>query len=92
MDKTGAYPYPRRYPGYGVINNKLYLAGGFAGPYNDKANAYAPATDFWEELAPVNPSDGTRVLSATVYDGKLYVFGGSANPADVRAYDSETNQ
>jgi N-acetylneuraminic acid mutarotase len=81
----------------GVINNKIYVAEGFDGPFGSDSNAptkaleiYDPSTDSW--------TAGTRSLiarglSATAVIGeKLYIAGGTAsgyrNFANLEIYDS----
>ena len=89
--KLAGNPMPRRLPAYGVIGSKLYLAGGFAGAYNSKTNAYDAGGNSWSGAADVKPPGGTGVLSGTVYNGKLYVFGGNASPTDAMVYDPVAN-
>ena len=59
----------------GVINGKIYVAGGEVGnvPFNT-LEVYDPATDSWETKAPL-PKACYRA-AAGVIDGKLYVVGG----------------
>jgi N-acetylneuraminic acid mutarotase len=82
----------------GVINGKLYLAGGAAdelhGTNRADLQVYDPVTDSWTTEAPL-PVAGVAA-AAGVINGKLYVAGG-VNPADTAAvntvfvYDPATN-
>src|SRR5688572_607575 len=63
-----------------VAENKIYVAGGFAGPNRDftgTTNAfhvYDPSSDRWSSLAPL-PKKLQHFGIATL-DGKIYVTGG----------------
>jgi 3-phytase len=72
----------------GVIDGKLYVAGGNHKSASGAAKAsgsyvYDPATDVWDPIAPMNSTINQDVLtsgiwqaSSCVLDGKLYAFGG----------------
>ncbi|HEV2351881.1 MAG TPA: kelch repeat-containing protein [Terriglobia bacterium] len=79
----------------GVINGKLYLAGGFnlASGCLASTLVYDPATNTWEARAPM-PAARDEAVGAVV-DGVLYVIGGSNDQGStlrtVEAYDPNTN-
>ncbi|MEO7165629.1 MAG: kelch repeat-containing protein [Spartobacteria bacterium] len=83
-----------RTPAVGVLNDKIYLAGGAAGE-TDIANCevYDPATDTWTEVAPM--SRARQHLAGAVLNGKFYTVGG--RPGDVLSlsileiYDPQTD-
>jgi N-acetylneuraminic acid mutarotase len=88
-------PRPHANPGYGVIGNKLYLAGGYDGANTTNIlDVYDPVSNTWTTQAPM-PTSRYAVGSAVV-NGKLYVFGG-VNPAGtiylntVEVYDPASN-
>jgi N-acetylneuraminic acid mutarotase len=95
-----AEPVRRSESSAGVINNKIYVAEGWAGQFGSDANSptsaleiYDPVTDSWTAGAS---SLIPRGLSATaVIDGKLYIAGGTAaqyvNFANLEIYDPLTN-
>jgi N-acetylneuraminic acid mutarotase len=57
-----------------VINGKIYIIGG---NYNMRnCFEYDPGTNTWTEKTPM-PNDAGGALSATVYNGLIYTFGGS---------------
>jgi N-acetylneuraminic acid mutarotase len=68
------------YPMYGFataeVNNKIYLLGGYydAFGYMDLVTVYDPASDTMEVVSSM-PTARTN-SSASVVDGKIYVFGG----------------
>lgn len=88
-------PTARYGPAAGVINDKLYVVGGWL-LATDNGHApfevYDPATDTWDTtkapipLAVQNPASG-------VIDGKLYVAGGGhhGNVASLQVYDPFTD-
>ena len=84
--------------GIGVIDGRLYVIGGYAKSgftvWNPVATVYAydPATDSWNERAPMPTARGA--LSVTEHDGKLYAIGGydrKANASAVEVYDPVRN-
>jgi len=84
--------------GVGVADGRLYVVGGYRhsglNVWNPVATVYAydPATDTWDERAPMPTARGA--LSVTVHDGKLYAIGGydrTANSAAVEVYDPVRN-
>jgi len=82
-------------PGHGIINGKLYIAGGWApdGSVDPKLEIYDVADNTWTTGAP-DPTPYAGAGSA-VLDGKLYLVGGcSAGPCgttDASVYDPVTN-
>ncbi len=79
----------------GVIEGKLYVAGGRPGN-QDCLEEYDPATDTWTGKAPM-PTGRSGVAGAVVGDC-FYVFGGEGNPNDpngifweAQAYDPSTD-
>lgn len=70
---NAADPWPRRLSATGVIDGKVYMAGGFAGN-DDKTNVYDPATNKWADLAPIDVLAG-GANTGVVYGGNLYVLG-----------------
>ncbi len=86
---------PRNHTTGGVINGKLYVAGGRPGN-QDFLEEYDPETDTWTEKAPM-PTGRSGIAGAVVGDC-LYVFGGEGNPNDpngifweVEAYNPQTD-
>ncbi|MFC1529803.1 kelch repeat-containing protein [Gemmatimonadota bacterium] len=66
----------RHGPAGGVIDSKLYVAGGFVpDTYFNTLEVYNPASDSWTTLTPM-PTE-RWLAAAGVIDGKLYVAGGS---------------
>ncbi|MEK9630101.1 MAG: kelch repeat-containing protein, partial [Nitrospinota bacterium] len=95
-------PTPRHSPMAGVINGKLYVAGGNVGAAGDTPvfESYDPQTDTWASLPPLPDTDfgndGRYGGTAGVIDGKLYVVGGwRISPAlptgNLQIYDPSTN-
>jgi hypothetical protein len=80
----------RSCPGYGVIDNKLYVAGGET-PGDGTTNVleiYNPETDKWYPPNTPTPSpmpEPRRNTMSAVIDGKLYITGG--NRSDNQYYD-----
>ena len=61
-----------------VVNDKLYVFGGYAngaGDVRQNTYVYDPASDSWMEKASV-PGNHTYVATSCAYDTKVYVFGG----------------
>ncbi|HWX23147.1 MAG TPA: kelch repeat-containing protein [Candidatus Binatia bacterium] len=85
----------------GVINGKLYVAGGqtgweLAGPPGNLANlqVYNPLTDTWTNLSPM--PFGSSATCGGVINGKLYVAGGTTTDNlgmvnTLRVYDPATD-
>jgi N-acetylneuraminic acid mutarotase len=85
----------------GVINGKLYVAGGccvtFGFPFTrfSVLEVYDPATNTWTTKAPI--PHAVYSAAAGVIDGKLYVAGGQADPTngnnvtDLQIYDPATD-
>jgi len=69
----------------GVINGKLYIAGGYSG---NPLEVYDPATNSWATKATMPTTRAHPV--AGVIDNKLYVAGGDSGPA-LEVYDPATD-
>ncbi len=86
-DARQAAPHVHRKGAAGVIDGKLYVAGGLAN-FGNRAVAdldvYDPATNTWKTLAPM-PRGGAAI--GTVLDGKLFVITGS----NAYFYNPQTN-
>ena len=68
-------PRPHHSPAYGVIGNKLYVAGGYdAANTTNILDVYDPVANTWTTKAPMLVS--RQGPGSTVINGKLYVFGG----------------
>jgi N-acetylneuraminic acid mutarotase len=85
---------PRQAPGHGIIDGKLYVAGGWApdGTADSKLETYDIASNTWTTGAS-EPSPQAGAGSAAV-DGKLYLIGGCADTCgttDASVYDPATN-
>src|SRR5262249_245056 len=81
LTPTVAFPHPAGGFAYGVINNKLYIAGG-----RDANNmiinltwAYDPMTNTYTQLAPEPGAFQNNVPGSAAASGLLWVFGGG-NP------------
>ena len=77
----------------GVINNKIYVAGGTGGGMQQRElEVYDPAANTWTNLAPMDvPRNHT---GGGVINGKLYVAGGrdsATAPTALEVYDPQTN-
>ncbi len=73
----------------GVLNNKIYVAGGSSGV---QCEVYDPGANTWTVLAPMNVS--RNHCGGAFIDGRFYVAGGrgSANaPTALEVYDPQTN-
>lgn len=90
---------PRNSMAPGVINGKVYLAGGRTGYGATLAinQEYDPATDTWLTKAPLTQH---RIpATSAVYNNKLYVFGGNSKTSEsqntaltsVEVYDPSLN-
>jgi len=80
-------------PAVGVINDRIYVAGGTGGGMvGNEVEVYDPVANTWTTLAPMNvPRNHT---AGGVIDGKFYVVGGrgSADSATaLEVYDPQTN-
>ena len=77
-------------PAVGVINDKIYVAGGFSA--NTGLDVYDPVANTWTELAPMSVS--RNHCGGGVINGKFYVVGGRDNaqsPTALEVYDPQTN-
>ena len=88
-------PFPRSGGAVGIIDGKVYVAGGRP-PHGSEFAVYDSAADTWTTL-PDLPTQRNH-LAAGVIDGKLYVVGGrfgggvgSEMTAVVEVYDPATN-
>jgi len=87
-------PTPRSALSASVVNDKIYLIGGFVPssiglPTPERSNLnemYDPVTDSWTTMAPL-PTAVAYTIS-TVVDNKIYVFG---NGDATQIYDPQTN-
>jgi N-acetylneuraminic acid mutarotase len=74
-----------------VLNDKLYLLGGLKDfPSNDTSGqkdalVYDPASDTWDSLPEMLHLRGNGAR-ASVYDGKIYVFGGMASLSGTESF------
>ncbi|MBI4200436.1 MAG: hypothetical protein HY535_08205 [Chloroflexi bacterium] len=78
----------------GVINGKLYVAGGHDGTqYLATLEVYDPATNTWASLSPMLTAQHS--VGGGVINGKLYVVGGigagNQKLATLEVYDPATN-
>lgn len=74
----------------GVINDKIYVAGG--DPAGNALEVFNPATNTWTILAPM--SVARNHCGGGVINGKFYVVGGrgaAGAPTALEAYDPQTN-
>jgi len=74
----------------GVINDKIYVAGG--GATGNALEVYDPVTNTWTLLAPM--AIPRNHCGGGVINGKLYVAGGRDNdqaPTALEVYDPQTN-
>lgn len=74
----------------GVINDKIYVAGGESDA--DKAEVYDPASDTWTPIASMKVM--RHHCAGGVINGKFYVVAGRLTPASPTAlevYDPQTN-
>ena len=90
---------PRDHALGGVIDGKLYVAGGRERPKLDinVVEEFDPKTGVWKDCAPM--PTGRSGGSGAVLGGRLYTFGGEGNPNsplnlfdNVEAYDPRTNE
>jgi uncharacterized repeat protein (TIGR01451 family) len=78
-----------------VVNNKMYVMGGWWGSYYNTVYEYSDATG-WTSKAPMPTARGNG--AAAVYNGKIYAFGGEGGQpmqqlplGVVEIYDPQTN-
>jgi N-acetylneuraminic acid mutarotase len=71
----------------GVINNKIYVVGGYNGVILDINEEYDPITDSWMTKAPM--SVARAGLATAVTNGKLYALGGFG---DIENYAEFVNE
>ncbi|MEY2489987.1 MAG: hypothetical protein QOC70_1929 [Verrucomicrobiota bacterium] len=77
-------------PAVGVIDDKIYIAGGVSG--GNTLEVYNPATNVWTRLAPMHVA--RNHCAGGVINGKFYVAGGrgSTNAESAfEVYDPNTN-
>jgi len=77
-------------PAVGVINDKIYVAGGTGG--NNKLEIYDPLANTWTELAPMSVQ--RNHCGGGVINGKFYVVGGrdtAQSPTAFEVYDPQSN-
>ena len=70
--KTG-----RQEPGVAVLNNKIYVTGGWVTQYDDNSRSvecYDPDTNTWSKVANMNFARCQHALASL--NGKLYAIGG----------------
>ncbi|XP_068083909.1 kelch-like protein 10 [Anabrus simplex] len=66
---------PRAYHGICVLNNLIYIIGGFDGDENfNSMRSFDPLTHFWSERACMN--EPRCYVSVCVHDGHIYAMGG----------------
>ena len=77
-------------PAAGVINDKIYVAGG--NPTGNLLQIYDPATNTWSTGAPMTFNRGHHCAGAVI-DGKFYVVSGRGPGAQkaLEVYDPQTN-
>jgi len=70
-------PTPRKGAAYGVIDNKIYVAGGTAGAFagSNKLEIYDPVTDTWD-ITKAPMQIGIYAPHGAVVNDKFYVIGG----------------
>jgi N-acetylneuraminic acid mutarotase len=75
----------------GVINNKIYVAGGTGTPSQRELEVYDPAANTWTVKAPM--SVARNHTAGGVIDGKFYVVGGRVVPSTdaLEVYNPATN-
>lgn len=85
-------PVVRSWAGGGVINGKLYVAGGLSATSQSNSTAtlycYDPATNLWSTKAPM-PAERAQFAASGVINGKLYVVGG-LGPAGLQTLQNTT--
>ncbi len=88
-DRVAPMPTPRNSAAAGVIDGRLHVVGGRISGAGVMRNltvheAYEPAADRWDRLAPMPEGRGGH--AAAVLGGTLYAFGGETFGADARAH------
>jgi len=88
-EKIAPMPTARNSAAAGVIGGRLHVVGGRISGAGVMRNltaheAYDPATDRWETLAPMPEGRGGH--AAAVLGGKLHAFGGETFGAEARAH------
>lgn len=78
----------RRYAAATVLNNNIYVAGGYVLPYTtlDVFELYNPRSDEWTQLAPMN--QGRSDFTLIEWNGFLYAMG---DEKIIERYDPEEN-
>lgn len=69
-----AMPTPRLEAGAAVVNNKVYVVGGFSGSALTTTEEYDPATDTWATKADMPTARRSPVVATT--NNKIYAIGG----------------
>jgi len=86
-------PNPGWDPGIGVLDGKLYIAGGYEDVnYLSKVDVYDPVTDNWTSVSPM--PTGRHEPQVVGLNGYLYVIGGNGFNGDERVlemYDPDTD-
>ncbi|MCB0203885.1 MAG: hypothetical protein KDH89_03555 [Anaerolineae bacterium] len=85
-------PTPRGAAASAVLNNKIYVMGGWTTQDSAVVEVYDPAADTWSTKTPM-PTPRNN-LAAAVLNGKIYAIGGwsgAANTNVVEVYDPTTN-
>lgn len=91
-DTRPPMPFARNGSAAGVINNVIYVAGGWNFSHTTQLEAFDPATNSWTTKAN-RPSVQTHPAEGVI-NGKLYTAGGTNSSIEineVRAYDPVTN-
>lgn len=92
------FPVVFHHPNVASVGEKLYVLGFHAGSGQRKGDgssyAYDPKTDAWSEVTPMPPGTERGASCVTVYQGKVYLFGGTNDIAlpDASTYDPATDQ
>lgn len=81
-------------PAVGVLNDKIYVAGGAVGDVNiANTEVYDPATNTWTELAPMGLA--RNHLAGAFLNGKFYTVGGrigqGTSVSILEIYNPQTN-
>jgi N-acetylneuraminic acid mutarotase len=90
-------PTPRTWSTVGVVNNKIYIIGGYSygspGGATNVNEMYDPTTNTWTTKAPMPVSKYGTTRENPVINGKIYVTPGldSGFHTDNYAYDPATN-
>jgi N-acetylneuraminic acid mutarotase len=90
-------PAPLSHPNAAVLNDKIYVVGGFLSQVHvgaqDAAFEYDPAADSWRRLAPLPTARGS--VGVVALDGKIHAVGGRTIDRVTSAlhdvYDPATN-